>query len=90
MSFKGNGEVAVSDGALSCDGDVGVAVPFGLSHEFLLPMEGSRSPFTGAVAGPADVFLSGTGRRGTEAVGSCRRAIEEVGEIIGSWAAEVE
>ena len=84
MSFNGNGEVAVSDGALSCDGAAGVAVPFCLSHEFPLPMEGLRCPFTGAVACPADTFLSGTGRRDTEVVGSCRRAVEEVGEIIGS------
>jgi hypothetical protein len=81
MSFNGNGEVAVSDGALSCDGVVGVVVPFCLSHEFPLPMEGLCCPFTGAVACPADVFLSGTGRRDTEVAGSCRRA---VGEIIGS------
>jgi hypothetical protein len=84
MSFNGNGEVAVSDGALSCDGLVGVVVPFCLSHEFPLPMEGLCCPFTGAVARPADVFLSGTGRRDTEVAGSCRRAPEEVGEIIGS------
>ena len=84
MSFNGNGEVAVSDRALSCDGLVGVAVPFCLSHEFSLPIEGLRCPFTGAVACPADIFLSGTGRRGTEEVGSCRRPTEEVGEIIGS------
>jgi len=84
MSFNGNGEVAVSDGDLSCDGIVGVPVPFCLSHEFPLPTEGLRCPFTGVVACPADVFLSGTGRRDTEVVGSCRRATEEDGEIIGS------
>jgi hypothetical protein len=87
MSFNGNGEVAVSDGALSRDG---VVVPFCLSHEFPLPTEGLRCPFTGVVACPTDVFLSGTGRRDTEVEGSCRRAIEEDGEIIGSWLAEVE
>lgn len=90
MSFNGNGEVAVSDGALSCDGVVGVPVPFCLSHEFPLPTEGLRCPFTGVVACPADGFLSGTGRRDTEVVGSWRRAMEEVGPIIGSWPAEVE
>jgi hypothetical protein len=53
-------------------------------------MEGLRSPFTGVVDCPTDVFLSGTGRRDTEVVGSCRRDVEEDGEIIGSWPAEVE
>jgi hypothetical protein len=84
MSFNGNGEVAVSDGALSCDGVAGVVVPFCLSHGFPLPIEGLCCPFTGAVACPADVFLSGTGRRGTEVADSCRRGVEEVGETIGS------
>ena len=84
MSFNGNGEVAVSGEALSCDGVVGVVVPFCLSHEFPLPLEGLCCPFTGAVACPADTFLSGTGRRDTEVVGRSRRAVEEVGEIIGS------
>ena len=84
MSFNGNGDVAVSVGALSRDTCIVAPDPFCLSHEFALPVEGLVCPFTGDMVCSVEGLLAGTGRRETEEGGSCRRAEEGVGELIMS------
>jgi hypothetical protein len=90
MSFRGNGEVAISNGALSRDAFAGAPDPLCLSHELPLLTEGVRCPLTGDIVCSVDDFRAGTGRRETEVGGGCHRAVDEVGELITSWPAELE
>jgi hypothetical protein len=90
MSLSGNGEVAVSDGALSRDTSADAADPFCLSHELPLLPEGVCCPFTGGVVCPVDGFLAGTGRLEKEVGGSSRRPAEDAGELVTSWPGELE
>ena len=84
MSFNGNGDVAVSDGARSRGTFTDAPDPFCLSHEFALPIDGLFCPFTNDMVCSVEGLLAGTGRRETKVGGSCRRAEEEVCDFIMS------